>query len=294
MNDKQRKLLCFGFVAMAVMGLFPPWVDTYSGLVHVRRNAGYGFIWSPPRSPVPNHSVEIDVERLILQCVVLGLVVACRFVFLGLRRLSSKTLSAPDKKTSEHGLGGESAAVAPAASAENAEAVITRKKYLKHEAAVRSVGSLYYFCAACYALFAVALLASERANVTACAVGLSFLVPLGAAFFWAGRGLRQVNRKVKPLATVLAVLVLVGGCCTLIARSAGTSGGGMLVAIVLYAYVLYVILSAKSKVVFSEGYKAVIEATPSIRYRTPVLVWVCVSLLVCLFLAALLLAIFAK
>ncbi len=294
MNDRQRKVLCAGLVVMAVMGLFPPWVGTLNrGVLHLRKDAGYGIIWAPPR-PLEDdsYSVEIDVGRLVIQWAVAALAVACGFMFAGLRRSAPKEPSPQETMASKRGLDNTPPPAVLTTTIENAEATATRRKYLKREAAVKSIGSLYYCFSFFYVLVAVALPAYEKQSV-AIWIGMSFLVLLGAAFFWAGRGLRAIDAKSKPLATILAVLLLVACSWNLVDPLSKTRGGALL-GFLISAYVLYVIHSAKGKVVFSKDYRAVIEATPSIRYRTALLIWILLGLLISVFVAAILSALFAK
>lgn len=87
--------------------------------------------------------------------------------------------------------------------------------------------------------------------------------------------MKALDPSVKTLATVLSVFP--GGACPL-----------------LPIWSLYLLHSAKAKVVFSEQYRAVMEATPSVRYRTPLLVWIVLGLLICFFMAVPFLALFAR
>jgi hypothetical protein len=54
MNDRQRRVLGAGFLAVLVMGLFPPWkvYQTGSGVPFLW-NCGYGFVLAPPAPPAP-------------------------------------------------------------------------------------------------------------------------------------------------------------------------------------------------------------------------------------------------
>ena len=63
------------------------------------------------------------------------------------------------------------------------------------------------------------------------------------------------------------------------------SGIGLLafpIGTLINAYVLYLIFSAKGKMVFSDEYRAVIEQTPHIKYRTSIIVWIVLGLLLLL------------
>ena len=58
--------------------------------------------------------------------------------------------------------------------------------------------------------------------------------------------------------------------------------------------VLYLIFSAKGKMVFSDEYRAVIEQTPDIKYRTSVIVWIVLGLILVIIAFGLFGAFFAR
>jgi hypothetical protein len=58
-------------------------------------------------------------------------------------------------------------------------------------------------------------------------------------------------------------------------------------------YILYLIFSQKGKTVFSEEYQAVIEQTPHIKYRTSILVWILLGLVLLVIGIAISVAFFA-
>ena len=68
MNKKQERVLWAGFALIALMGLFPPWFSN-------REFVGYSFIFLPA-----GHSSHIDVARLVVQCLVAGLVAGGLFL----------------------------------------------------------------------------------------------------------------------------------------------------------------------------------------------------------------------
>lgn len=59
---------------------------------------------------------------------------------------------------------------------------------------------------------------------------------------------------------------------------AGISLIGFPVGTLIGAYILYLLLGANGKVVFSPEYQAVIAQTPQIRYRTSKVVWILLGL----------------
>jgi len=82
--------------------------------------------------------------------------------------------------------------------------------------------------------------------------------------FFLGHGLRTL----KPW-TRIPVAILSG--LGMINIPIGTLFGG---------YILYLMLSEKGKIVFSEDYRRIIDATPHVKYRTPVLVLILGVLLI--------------
>ncbi|PAW69614.1 MAG: hypothetical protein B9S38_09450 [Verrucomicrobiia bacterium Tous-C4TDCM] len=59
---------------------------------------------------------------------------------------------------------------------------------------------------------------------------------------------------------------------------AGISLIGFPIGTLIGAYILYLLLGAKGKMVFSPEYQAVIAQTPHIRYRTSKVVWILLGL----------------
>ena len=89
---------------------------------------------------------------------------------------------------------------------------------------------------------------------------------------WVGFGLRKLKRKVRYAAVGLAALGLIG-------FPVGT---------VISVYILYLLLSRKGEMVFSAQYADVVKATPHIKYRTSVIVWIVIVSFLALLLAAVL------
>jgi hypothetical protein len=143
-----------------------------------------------------------------------------------------------------------------------------RKEHLKHEASIKSVGVLYYLGGAGLLLVgifsAVSLSGRSRGGAeTAVSIFVAalFLV-LGAGQLWVGTGLRRLRKWARIPTGILSGLGLLG-------FPLGTLING---------YILYLIFSQKGKTVFSEEYQAVIEQTPHIKYRTSILVWILLGL----------------
>lgn len=143
------------------------------------------------------------------------------------------------------------------------EAEATRRAHLSHEAGIKSLGMLYYLGAAALSLGGIAA-AVGGAGAVEVMVTLLLVVGIGALQGWVGYGLRHYRSWARIPAVVLLVLGLLG-------FPIGT---------LISAYGLWLVLSAKGRIVLSPEYAAVVAATPHIRYRTSVVVWVVVVLLV--------------
>lgn len=153
----------------------------------------------------------------------------------------------------------------------------TRKQYLKHEASVKSAGFLYYLGGV--AMFLIGLggiLAVRPGGVEI--VPSFFLVVLGVGQFWTGTGLRRLKPWARIPTGILSGIGLIG-------FPIGTLING---------YILYLVFSQKGKMVFSEEYRTVIEQTPHIKYRTSIIVWIVLGLLLALILFGLTAALFTR
>jgi hypothetical protein len=144
-----------------------------------------------------------------------------------------------------------------------------RKTHLSHEASVRSVGVLFVIGAVILVgLSMVRFLNPQRGPlVIEIAVSL-IIVVLGVLQFWTGIGLRRL----KPWARVPTGLF------------AGVGLLGFPIGTLINVYVLYLVFSTKGKTVFSEQYQAVIAATPDMKYRTSIIVWAFLGILIAVLL----------
>ena len=142
-----------------------------------------------------------------------------------------------------------------------------RREYLKHEASVRSIGFLYYLGGTALVVMGVVMMTAAAAmSGGIAAVPSLFLLGLGIGQLWIGRGLR----KLKPWARLSTGIL------------SGVGLIGFLLGTIINGYILYLIFSQKGKLVFSDEYRAVIEQTPHIKYRTSILVWILLILVVAL------------
>jgi hypothetical protein len=143
-----------------------------------------------------------------------------------------------------------------------------RKEHISHEASVKSVGFLYFLSALFVGLAGfggvMAAVSSSGGGVgTPLAV---FFIGLCAVQIWAGMGLRQLKGWARIPTGIISALGL-------LAFPVGT---------VINLYILYLLFSKKGNMVFSDDYKRVIQETPQIKYRTSIVVWIFLGLLLIL------------
>jgi hypothetical protein len=149
-----------------------------------------------------------------------------------------------------------------------------RQEHIKHEASVKSIGTLYFLGSAFLLLMSLVGLvglvseSGRSRDATGSAVGGVMFVlffGIGVVQIVTGFGLRRLRPWARIPAGILSGLGL-------LAFPVGTLING---------YILYLLFSQKGAMVFSEGYQRIIEETPHVKYRTPVLVWVLLILIVC-------------
>jgi hypothetical protein len=155
----------------------------------------------------------------------------------------------------------------------SADAVEIRQEHIGHEASVRSIGILYYIGAIAMILTGGISLFALSDDVADVSLFLTvFFIGFGVLYLWMGSALRALSSKVRHVAGVFAGLGLLG-------FPIGTLING---------YILYLLYSKKGKMVFSEEYQAIRQATPDIKYKTSVIVWVFLIIILLLLAAAIL------
>ena len=144
-----------------------------------------------------------------------------------------------------------------------------RRQYLKHEASVKSIGSLYFVSGAIFTLVGImAVVAVGSANARGLdAVPAMVLIALSAGLIAVGVGLRRLRKWARVPTGIFSGLGLLG-------FPIGTLING---------YILYLVFSRKGRMVFSDEYQDVIAQTPHIKYRTSIVVWILLALLLVLF-----------
>jgi hypothetical protein len=141
----------------------------------------------------------------------------------------------------------------------DSEAEKIRREHLNHEASIKAVGALYYLSGLMLTLAAFGTAISARdASLGAGAL----LLVLAALMFAAGWGVRSFRRWGRVVGCVLSGIGLLG-------FPIGT---------LINAYILYLFLSKKGRTVFSPEYQDVIAATPHVKYRTSIIVWILLAL----------------
>ncbi len=148
----------------------------------------------------------------------------------------------------------------------DSQAEAIRREHIKHEASVRSVGILYYIGGALSVLgglIVLPLAVMEQAGVAYAFAGALLLV-FGAFALAVAYAIRQL----KPWARTACIVLSVIG---LLDIPVGTLISG---------YILYLLLAAKGKRIFQPDYAGIVAATPHIRYRTSIVVWILLAILV--------------
>ena len=155
-----------------------------------------------------------------------------------------------------------------------------RQEYLSHEASVRSIGTLYMIGSVFGVLasllmlmgFVIALFAGDAGGGPD-GIGVGVVLVFTILFFainvfqvFLALGLRRLQNWARITAGVFSVPGLLG----------------VPVGTIISAYFLYILFSRKGAYVCSEEYHQIVAATPHIKYKTPVLVWVFAGLIVLL------------
>lgn len=147
-----------------------------------------------------------------------------------------------------------------------------RQEHIKHEAAVKSISMLYYLPAAFLFLAGISSVLNIVLDIEGAAVPeligvATFMVCFGTFLIFVGRELRRLKAW-----TRIPIGIMSG--FGLLAFPFGTLING---------YILYLVFSKKGATVFSEEYQQVIEATPDIKSKTSIVIWIFLGLLVLLF-----------
>ena len=158
----------------------------------------------------------------------------------------------------------------------NAEAEAIRKAHINHEASVKAVGILYYLGGIGVTIAALGALAGGRTNSAGIAIAVGLLA-VGVGQFFAGYGVRALRPWGRIIGCILSAIGLIG-------FPIGTLING---------YILYLFLSKKGRTIFAPEYQDVIAATPHVKYKTSILVWIFLALIIGLIVVGMLAPMFA-
>lgn len=156
------------------------------------------------------------------------------------------------------------------------DAVAIRKRYLSHEASVKSIGTLYFLGAIFLVPFGLFIIGSALYGLASQGAGAAeFAIVMLVGVLEAGLGVAQGLTafglwKLKSWSRIVGIVFAVIG---LIGFPIGT---------LISAYFLYLLASQKGQYVFSDEYQQVIALTPEIKYKTSIIVWIFLGLLVAL------------
>jgi hypothetical protein len=155
----------------------------------------------------------------------------------------------------------------------NAEEV--RQAHIKHEASVKSIGLLYYLGGVALVVMGLsqfATLAGSKSSpgpAVAVMLAIIFFV-MAAAQFVVGSAVRRL----RPWSRI-GVGIL-----------SGIGLFGFPVGTIINGYILYLVFSKKGEMLFTPEYHEIVALTPHIRYRTSIVVWIVLGLVVFAIFAA--------
>lgn len=169
--------------------------------------------------------------------------------------------------------------IEPQNSAPDASAEEVSKKYIKHEACVKSIGTLY--CIGAGLLLAAGItgpFANQKDPIGARILVSVIFIGLGIFQLWVSKGLWALKSWVRIPVGVLSGLGL-------LAFPLGT---------IINGYILYLVFCEKGTKVFSPEYQQVVAATPQIKYKTSIIVWIVLGILITIIVLGLFAALFSK
>ena len=175
-------------------------------------------------------------------------------------------------------------------SSELGELEAIRKRYLNHEASIKSIGSLFDLAALLSGLVIVTRVLTTiiNAGVANTLFGFETFASIGALalFIALGRGfsgLKSWARWVTSALATLSLLTSIGGIGFLFFRGVRPipfSILGVIGQALIPSYILYLLLSRKGNYVFSHEYQAIVRATPHIKYKTSCMLKVALGVIV--------------
>ena len=160
-----------------------------------------------------------------------------------------------------------------------------RRHYLNHEASVKSVGLLYLLGSVFGIVFTIIMLGTIATGLPQAGQaeqGIFFAMlfiyaVIGVLCGYAGWGLRRFWPSARIIGIIISALGLLG-------FPLGT---------LINAYILYLLVSEKGTVVFSDRYQEVVRQTPHIKYKTSIIVKFFLGLLLIVFALIFIAVVFA-
>jgi hypothetical protein len=149
------------------------------------------------------------------------------------------------------------------------EADAIRREHIKTEASIRSVGILYYLGGFILCVAAIGFLGgtshvtfARNPGLPPGVVGVMYLV-FGVFSLFLAWGIRRL----RPWARVAGIVFTSIGLL------------GFPVGTLINAYILYLFLCKQGKRIFASDYPEIIAATPGVKYKTSIVVWIVLALL---------------
>lgn len=174
---------------------------------------------------------------------------------------------------------------------ENADAQRIRREHIGREASIKSIGLLYYIMTVIFALGCVssAFMSIGAADPfqTFIMLALSGAYALFALLLgWLGWGLRRFKKPARIAAIILtalgAVYFLAVGVFVMTPFYYGALPA-FLFWFTIHGSFLYVLCSRKATTIFSPEYLEIIRQTPYVKYKTSLVTWIALGILLLLF-----------
>jgi hypothetical protein len=84
MNKAQKWVIGVAGAIVALMGIFPPWIEIFRGNgAIISQKLGSFALFDPPNATISNRSVEVDTQRLLIAWVVVVVIAAVCLLFAG-------------------------------------------------------------------------------------------------------------------------------------------------------------------------------------------------------------------
>ena len=145
-----------------------------------------------------------------------------------------------------------------------------RRRYIAHEASIKSIGILYMLGAIIMIPIGMVMLVLPFARADMGAAEAAIVVAISLIYLSIGvlQAFTAVGlRRLRPWARIVSIVLSVIG---LLAFPLGT---------LISAYILYLLVSAKGEFIFSPPYQDIVFQTPHVRYKTSLVAWIALGVL---------------